>query len=456
MRAAFTIVHRWAGLFIAVFLFIAGLTGAVISWDHELDEWLNPHLYDAKAAGTPLPPLELVRRVEAADPRIRVTYFPLSFEKGHNADLFVEPRIDPVTGSLYPVDYNQVFIDPASGEVAGKRFWGAISLRSEDILPFLYKLHYSMHIPDFWGIDTWGLWFMGLVGIVWMFDCLVGFYLTLPARAGPGAGEPGQAVAGAGGPSRRTWWQRWKPAWTIKRGAGSYRRHLDLHRAFGLWLWAALFILAFTSISMNLNDEVVRPILGRISTLTPDAFDDRAPTAPGKPIEPKVTFPQAIEIARAEARRRGWEEPAGSAFYGLQHGLYAVSFFHPGDDHGSGGMGVKTLIVDGLSGAIQGARVPWEGTAADIFMQFQFPLHSGRIAGIPGRVFLSFMGLVVALLSATGIMIWLKKRAGRVRRSGFRPASSASGKSGGHMHGPPAGEGDGAGMLRSAVPRPRL
>ena len=39
-----------------------------------------------------------------------------------------------------------------------------------------------------------------------------------------------------------------------------------------------------------------------------------------------------------------------------------------------------------------------------------------RRAGLPGRVFLSFMGLVVALLSATGIVIWFKKRAGRMGR----------------------------------------
>jgi uncharacterized iron-regulated membrane protein len=76
-------------------------------------------------------------------------------------------------------------------------------------------------------------------------------------------------------------------------------------------------------------------------------------------------------------------------------------------------MGVKMVFLDAATGALQGGRVPWEGTAADIFMQLQFPLHSGRIAGLPGRIFLSFMGLVVALLSATGIIIWLKKRAGR-------------------------------------------
>jgi uncharacterized iron-regulated membrane protein len=423
MRAIFTVIHRWAGLFIAVFLAIAGLTGAVISWDHELDEWLNPHLYDAKAEGAPLPPLELVKKAEEADPRGKVTFFPLQFEQGHNASLFVEARVDPKTSEPFSLDYNQVFIDPASGEIAGKRYWGAVSLDTENILPFLYKLHYSMHIPDFWGIDRWGMWFMGLVGIVWMFDCFVGFYLTLPARlrrGAPGARGREEAMMGitsdaSAGATPKSWWDRWAPAWKIKRSASSYRLNLDLHRAFGLWLWIMLLILAFTSISMNLNNEVVRPLLSKLSTLTPDAFDDR-PRAPlNKPIEPKLSYTDAISVARAEAEKRGWDEPLGSAFYGLHHGLYAVSFFHPGDDHGSAGMGVKMLFVDAMNGSLQGGRVPWEGTAADIFMQLQFPLHSGRIAGIPGRVFLSFMGLVVALLSITGIVIWFKKRVNRQR-----------------------------------------
>jgi uncharacterized iron-regulated membrane protein len=161
---------------------------------------------------------------------------------------------------------------------------------------------------------------------------------------------------------------------------------------------------------------VVRPILSRLSTLTPDAFDDRSPAALNKPIAPKLTSEQALEIGKGIARQRGWEDPAGSIFYGRLHGLYAVNFFQPGDDHGSGGMGVKMLFLDAATGAPQGGRVPWEGTAADIFMQLQFPLHSGRIAGIPGRAFLSFMGLVVALLSATGIYVWFKKRAARMTR----------------------------------------
>jgi uncharacterized iron-regulated membrane protein len=81
-------------------------------------------------------------------------------------------------------------------------------------------------------------------------------------------------------------------------------------------------------------------------------------------------------------------------------------------------MGVKTVHVDGMDGRILGDQVPWSGTAADVFMQLQFPIHSGRIAGIPGRLLISLAGIAVALLSVTGVVIWAMKRARRRRLPG--------------------------------------
>lgn len=76
-------------------------------------------------------------------------------------------------------------------------------------------------------------------------------------------------------------------------------------------------------------------------------------------------------------------------------------------------MGLSNLYVDGMNGAIIGQHKPWEGTAADVFVQLQFPLHSGRILGMPGRILMSFMGVMVAMLSVTGIVIWERKRRAR-------------------------------------------
>ena len=76
--------------------------------------------------------------------------------------------------------------------------------------------------------------------------------------------------------------------------------------------------------------------------------------------------------------------------------------------------------------------MPWQGTVADIFAQAQFPLHSGRILGLPGRILISVMGLVVAALSITGIVIWYRKRLARVAtrsRTAHRPEPGVKARS---------------------------
>ena len=55
----------------------------------------------------------------------------------------------------------------------------------------------------------------------------------------------------------------------------------------------------------------------------------------------------------------------------------------PGDDHGVGGVGPAQLYYDSEDGRPIGQRLPWVGTTADIFVQAQFPMHSGRILGYP-------------------------------------------------------------------------
>lgn len=416
MRALFVLLHRWAGLLIAAFLFLSGVTGAIISWDHELDDLLNPHLMEASSSGKAIPSLQLAKQIEARHPEVNVSFVPLLPEEGKSLAFSVDPKVNPDTGRLYDVPYSQVFVDPVTGDELGKRFWGAPwPITSENLVSFLYVLHYSLHIPEMWGVDRWGVWLMGIIAVIWTLDCFVGFYLTLPSkRRSKAIGQAEDMVPeDTNGAITKTWWQRWQPAWRIRSNSGAYKLNFDLHRAGGLWTWVLLFILAFTAFSLNLYREVFFPLMSQVSQVTPGPFETRTPTDFHKPIVPQVSYEEAIRKASDEAQRRGWKEPVGSIFYAQQFGVYGVNFFYAGGDHGNAGVAPARIYYDGTTGKYLGVREPWKGTAADVFVQMQFPMHSGRILGLPGRILISVMGIVVAMLSVTGVYVWLKKRKAR-------------------------------------------
>lgn len=410
-RAIFGPLHRWAGLLTAAFLVFSGVTGAIISWDHQLDDWLNSHLQVVATKGPAQASTDLAKLIEERDSRARVTFLYTTPEPGRSLWFWVDPRIDPATGKRYQLDYNQVYLNPNTGEELGRRYWGAVwPLNRENFVSFLYKLHYTMHIPEFWGSERWGMRLLGVIAAIWTIDCFIGFYLTLPSRRRASATRP-EAVERR---LARGFWARWKPAWKIKRSGTAFRVSFDIHRAFGLWTWGILFIIAFTAFSLNLKLEVFSPLMRAVSSYTPTPFEQRTAAPLDAPIEPKLSFADIIAKASAEGRARGWTAPVGGVYYAQQYGVYDAHFFYPGEDHGAAGVAPARLFYDGQDGRTLGARVPWAGTAADIFVQLQFPLHSGRILGIPGRVLISFMGLLVATLSVTGVVIWYRKRRSRL------------------------------------------
>ena len=391
MRSVIVRLHCWLGLTTALFLFVAGTTGAVIAWDHELDEWLNPQLYRARGvAGEAHDPVDLVAALEVAEPRLRVRYFPLRTKPGHSLLVMVEPRPDPATGRLHVLGYNQVALDPVSGEVLGRREWGKAALDRENLLPFLYKLHYSLHIPEVWDMEP-GVLLMGVVAIAWVLDTLIALWVSFPSLA------------------------NWRQSFRLRWKAGGYRRVFDLHRSGGVWIFGLLLMLAVTSVAMNLREPVMRPLVSLFSELTPSPFSVRTPVPLEQVAQPQLTLPALLEKARRQARILGLEAPAGAVFLASSFGVYGVGLFEGDNSHGDGGLGNPWLYFDMHTGEFVGADIPGRGTAGDIFLQSMYPLHSGRILGVPGRVLISLCGLAVAVLSVTGVLIWARKRKGRAQ-----------------------------------------
>ena len=62
MRSIIVRLHRYTGLASAAFLTIAGFTGSLLAFYHELDEWLNPDLFHTASESVPIDPLQLVAK----------------------------------------------------------------------------------------------------------------------------------------------------------------------------------------------------------------------------------------------------------------------------------------------------------------------------------------------------------------------------------------------------------
>lgn len=225
LRPALVLLHRWVGLALAGFLLLAGLTGALLAWYGELDAWASPHLLRAAPPAPDAPmldPLALRQRVQAQHPEAYAAMACLQQTPGHAAVVRLFGLPIPATDQLTRPANDQVFVNPYTGRVMGERKWGDITQGTKNLMPFIYRLHYSL------ALDTVGSTLMGIVALLWTLDCFVGAWLTLPT-------PPRQSRQGCTPRRARPWLLRWWPAWKLRLRGGAYKLNFDLHRAGGLW-----------------------------------------------------------------------------------------------------------------------------------------------------------------------------------------------------------------------------
>lgn len=392
-RQTWVLLHRWVGLVMTGFLVIAGLSGSLIAFYAELDAWLVPELHLAPPPYADAPMLDAVRlreRVLAAQPALYTDSALAPWRPGRTLSLWMDARDEAGT----PID-NEWFVDPYSGEIRGSRRWGDVRQGTKNLMPFIYHLHYSL------ALGTVGTYAFGIVALLWTLDCFVGAYLTLPRG--------------------RPFFAKWRPAWAIKRK----RFNFDLHRASGLWTWAMLFVLAWSSVAFNLG-EVYRPVM---RSLLPFAAAPELPPRAAMPDDHRVHWPQALQRGRiwmAEAAPAHglmqWREDA--LRYDATRGefTYWVATRLRSNGEAMDWFGVSFDALSGERLRVQGENRPAE-RAGDTVTRWLLDLHMAKVWGLPYRIFVCMMGLVVVALSITGLVIWWRKRrAARHAASRRRPA----------------------------------
>jgi uncharacterized iron-regulated membrane protein len=405
LRRFWVIAHRWAGLTIALFLCVAGMTGALLSFHDELDALSAQDLHVVEPpwpGAAMLDPQTLRERVLMRHPGGTIDYLPLQFARERSVVLGIT-RMDPRTGARQPWsrEWDEIFIDPYTGRTLGHRLWGDIGEGMVNIMPFLYRLHYSLAFGDY------GLLAFGIASLIWMLDCFIGFYLTFPVRP---TGQTRLAAFAEPG-----WWKRWTSAWRVRRGRGRQRLTFDLHRAGGLWIWPLLLVFAWSGVSFNLR-QVYNPVMKLFGY---ESLEDGIEPPPTPRYEPRLDFRAAEAIgkrlAEQETARLGISIDH-SRDRGLLHrsdaGVYAYIFSSSADIRREGGRSLA--IFDSDSGKLVKLVVPQGQNGANSFTEWITALHVASVWGLPWRIAVSAIGVMATMLSATGVLIWARKRTARI------------------------------------------
>ena len=64
----------------------------------------------------------------------------------------------------------------------------------------------------------------------------------------------------------------------------------------------------------------------------------------------------------------------------------------------------------GIAGEILKVYDRGTGSGGDVFLDWQWPLHSGHAFGWTGRILVFLSGLACPILYVTGVIRWLQKR----------------------------------------------
>lgn len=397
-RQLFLVLHRYLGLVIAGFLLLAGITGSFLAFYHELDAALNPGLVLAQpphADAVPIDPLMLREQVQARYPTARADFVELLPTPGHATLFRLKGATEQATAAL-PND--EILVNPYTGSIQGERKWGDIEQGRKSLMSFVFRLHRTL------ALGKSGEFFMGVIALLWTFNCLFGAWLTFPST-----GRARKAASAGKAKQGRPWLARWWLSWKVQFNSGAYKISFDLHRAGGLWLWAMLFVIAWAGVAFNLK-PVYNPVMQSLFSVQEG---QNLPPLPKPLLEPSVDWRQARDIGRTlmmlEATKHDFRVlHEYRLLYDPSRGVYRYVVRSDRDVRDIGG--VTAVLVDGTTGERRAAYIPTGVASGDTIRSWIGSLHMAAVWGMPYKIFMFCMGFAVATLSVTGIVIWWRKR----------------------------------------------
>lgn len=352
LRRAWLQVHKWIGLLLALLIIPISVTGSALVWHDGLDEWLNPQrVAEGAPAKGPADYAAAVRGQLQDGERIASVRMP---DGGEGAVQVVATKA-PADGQRR-APRTTFYVHPETGAVLDTARGGG------GLVQTLHVLHGSMMIPEI------GRQIVGWVGAFMLISCLTGIWLWWPVT----------------GSVRRGF--RWKRQPSF---------NANLHHQLGFWVLIPLAMLSATGVWISFPQT----FSGFETGAQGGGGAAKKVSAPRPPQPAEQTAMNADQALAAAQPQAGDAQLVAVGWPTSERADWTVSFAR---DEG----GPAEYRVGDSDGKVTPPGPPQPETIARVMRRW----HDGAGMGFGWQLIIFLGGIIPAILSITGILMWWRSR----------------------------------------------
>lgn len=349
-------LHRYIGLAVGLIAIVVGLTGSLLVFQHEINDFqLHCQIGTITPQGERLPVeviLNTVKKAYANQPNVTIDRIYLSAKL--NAPAIVVPRIKES-------ELAELYVNPYTGVVLGNSHENY----SYRFFSVVYELHYNLLS------GKTGYAIVGIAALLMCILSLTGIVLW-----------PG--------------WRKLLNGFKIKWNAHPKRVNFDIHKVAGIVTAMFIVLTGFTGFCWNFSD-FTKPIIYAVTFTHKPTSEPVSKPVPGKtPLEladqlktARATFPNAM---------------LGTIYFPRKpEDALSIRFKLPQDDDENG---QSYVYLDQYSGEVLRVDNIFPMSLGDRVLNSFTPLHYGTFGGLPTRILYVFVGLAPTILFVTGILMY--------------------------------------------------
>jgi uncharacterized iron-regulated membrane protein len=363
LKKSIRFIHLWLGLLVGAIVFVVAITGCIYAFQEEIQNATQEYRFVETQAMPMLAPSKLEPIARQALPG------KILHALKYNTP---EKSVEAIFYSYEPDYYYIVYINPYSGEVLE-----TINL-DETFFHFILDGHFYLWLPH----ET-GQIVIASATLIFLVMLISGIILWWPKNKKA---------------AKQRFWFRWKDGMKWKR------KNYDLHNITGFYISTLALVFALTGLVWGCQwfaYSYYKVAGGEKSLMYEDPGSKKALLNIHNQMDKvwlkmRQEYPQAqsIEVHPPEsdtASIAANANPENGTFWKIDYRYYD-----------------QQSLAERKVSHIYG-RFP-EADAADKLMRMNYDIHTGAIAGLPGKILAFCISLLVATLPVTGVMIWLGRK----------------------------------------------